>query len=89
MTVYEAAWQFSIASAVFQFIILGLRLAISSSWGKRSEALGNFVSTVGSIYLIQLFLIETTNWFAFWSTILIVLGVSLIARAVLMAISRR
>jgi hypothetical protein len=88
MTVYEAAWQFSIALAAFQFIILALRFVISSSWGKRSEALGNLVSTIGSIYLIQLFLIETTNWFAFWSAILIVIGISLIVRAVMMAISR-
>lgn len=88
MTVYEAAWQFSIALAVFQLIILGLRSAISSSWGKRSEALGNLVSTVGSIYLIQIFLIENTQWFVFWSTIIIVIGVSLIARAAIMAISR-
>lgn len=86
--VYEAFLKFSIALAVFQFMILGLRFVTPSSWGKRSEAIGNFVSTAGSVYLAQLFLIENTQWFVFWSAIIIVIGVSFIARAAVMAISR-
>ena len=88
LTVYQAARQFSIALGVFQVVILALRFVIPSSWGKRSETVGNLVFWVGAGFLIQLFLIETTQWFVFWSTIIILAGVSIIARAVVMAVSR-
>ena len=88
LTVYEAAGQFSIALAIFQIVVLALRFVIPSSWEKRSETVGNFIYWTGSAYLIQLFLIDTTQWFTFWSTIIIVIGFSLIVRAAVMAISR-
>jgi hypothetical protein len=88
LTVYQAAGQFSIALAVFQIVILALRFVINSSWGKRSENVGNLVFWGGAAFLIQSFLIENTQWFVFWSTIIIIVGVSLIARAAVMAVSR-
>lgn len=89
LTVYQAAGQFSVALAIFQIIILALRFIIPSSWGKRSETVGNFVYWAGAAFLIQLFLIETpTQWFVFWSILIIVIGVSLIVRAAVMAASR-
>ena len=88
LTVYDAVRQFSIAWAVFQIVILALRFVIPSSWGKRAENVGNLVFWAGAAFLIQLFLIESMQWFVFWSTLLIVVGVSLIARAVVMAVSR-
>jgi hypothetical protein len=88
LTVYQAARQFSIALAVFQVVILALRFFIPSSWEKRSETVGNFVYWGGTSFLIQFFLIETTQWFIFWSIIIILIGVSVIARAVVMAVTR-
>ena len=88
LTVYQAAGQFSIALAVFQIFILALRFVIPSSWEKRSETAGNFVYWTGAAVLIQLFLIENTQWFVFWSLIIIIVGISLIARATTMAASR-
>jgi hypothetical protein len=88
LTVYQAAGQVSVALCVFQIVILALRFVIPSLWGKRAETVGNSVYWAGAAFLIQLFLIESTQWFVFWSTIIIIAGVSLIARAVVMAISR-
>jgi len=88
LTVYQAAGQASAALCVFQIVILALRFTIPSSWGKRAETVGNFVYWAGAAFLIQLFLVESTQWFVFWSTIIIIVGVSLIARTVVMAISR-
>jgi len=87
-TVYQAARQFSIAIGAFQIVILALRFVIPSSWGKRSETVGNLVYWIGASFLIQSFLIENTQWFTFWSTIIILAGVSIIARAVVMAAAR-
>ena len=88
LTVYQAAGQFSLALAAFQIVILALRFVIPSSWGKRSETVGTLVYWAGATFLIQSFLIENTQWFVFWSTIIILVGVSLIARAAVMAVSR-
>ena len=88
LTVYQAAGQFSIALAVFQVVMLGLRFVFPSSWNKRSETVGNLVYWTGEAFLIQLLLVESTQWFTFWSTLIIVVGVSLIARAVVTAVSR-
>ena len=88
MTLYQAAGQLSIAVVVFEVFILALRFVIPSSWEKRSETTGNLVYWMGAAYLIQVFLIDSTQWFVFWATIIIVIGVSLIARAVVNAISK-
>ena len=88
LTVYQAAAQFSIALAVFQVVMLALRFITPSSWAKRSETVGNLVYWAAAAFLTQTFLVETTQWFVFWSTILIAIGVSLIARAAFMAVSR-
>ena len=88
LTVYQAARQFSIALGVFQVVILALRFVIPSSWGKRSETVGSFVYWVGASFLIQYFLIDSMQWFVFWSTIIILAGVSIIVRAVVMAATR-
>jgi len=85
---YQAAGQFSIALGLFQIVILALRFFIPSSWGKRSETVGSLVFWVGAGFLIQLFLIETTQWFIFWSIIVMLIGVSMIARAIVMAVAR-
>lgn len=88
MTFYQAAGQLSIAISVFQVFMLALRFVIPSSWEKRSETAGNLVFWIGAAYLIQVFLIDSTQWFVFWATIIIVIGVSLIARAAINAISK-
>ena len=88
LTVYEAAWQFSIASALFYVVMLVLRFVFPSSRGKRTETVGNIVYWAGASYLTQLLLIESTQWFPFWAAIIIVAGISFIVRAVFTAISR-
>ncbi len=88
IVVYEAVMQFSFAIGLFQLVILALRFFAPSPWGKRSETVGNLVFWLGTGFLIQTFLLETTQWFVFCSTIIILIGVSLIARAMVMAASR-
>lgn len=88
LTVYQAVGQFSIAVCLFQIVLLALRFFVPSSWSKRSENVGNLVYWGGAAFLIQLFLIESTQWFVFWSTLIIIVGVSMIARAIVMAVSR-
>ena len=88
LTFYQAVGQFSVAWSVFLVIVLALRFVFPSSWAKRSETMGDLIFWAGTGFLIQSFLVENTEWFIFWSTILILIGVSLIVRAAVMAISR-
>jgi hypothetical protein len=87
--VYVAAAQFSFAIGLFQIVVLALRFFASSPWGKRAETVGNLVFWLGTGFLIQTFLlIEDVQWFVFWSTVIMMIGVSLIARAGAMAVAR-
>ena len=88
LTVYQAIGQFSIALSALQIIVLVLRFFVSSSWSKRAENVGNFVFWIGAAFLIQTFLIDTSEWFVFLSTILVVIGISMIVRAIVTAASR-
>jgi hypothetical protein len=90
--VYVAAAQFSFALGVFQIFILALRFFSASPSRKKAETVGNFVFWLGTGFLIQSFLLVENvgidQWFMFWSTMIILIGVSLLARAGAMAVAR-
>ena len=85
---YQAAAQFSFALGVFQFVMLTLRFFAQSPWRKQTETVGNLIFWLGAGFLIQTFLLDTTQWFVYWSLLLVVVGVSLIARAMVLAAAR-
>jgi hypothetical protein len=89
---YTAAFQFCIGLGILQVILLALRLALRSSIGKTAENVGNLVYWFGSAYLITIYLGDfpnITQWFMFWAGILVMLGLSLIARAFVLFAKRR
>jgi len=89
--VYTAAEQFSFAFGFFQLVILALRFFARSPWSRKAETTSNFVGWIGTGYLIRTLLIGTTRWsgittwFVFWSAIIMLLGLSLIVRAIVLA----
>lgn len=89
--VYTAVEQFCFAFGVFQVVILALRFAARSPIGKKADSVGNLVFWIGTGYLVRTLLLETarwaplTTWFVFWAAIITLLGVTLIARAVILA----
>jgi hypothetical protein len=74
---------------------LALRFAAGSPLNKKAEAVSNFVFWVGASFLISNFLLDTRwvavwhdeliIWFVFWSMIIMILGFSLIVRAIVLA----
>ena len=88
MTLYQAVGQLCIAVAAFDSFMLILRFVVPSTLEKRSEAAGNVVYWVGAAVLVQALLIDSTQWFAYWSALIIVIGVSLIARAIVNALAK-
>lgn len=88
IVLYQAAELLSFAIVAFQIIMLILRFLAQSSWGKKAETVGNLVFWLGSGLLIRSFLIENTQWFIFWSLLIIIIGISMIARAIFFAASK-
>jgi hypothetical protein len=90
--VYNAAFQFCIGIAILQIIVLTLRLILHSPIVKTAETAGNLVYWFGASYLVLTFLNSSTTvttWFEFWAAILMVLGVSLVARALVLLAKKR
>jgi len=97
--VYSAVEQFSFVWGIFQIAILALRFFARSPWNKKAETVSNIVFSFGTGFLTRTFLIETirfphiidplTRWFVFWSGIIMLIGVSLIIRAIVLAVAPR
>jgi hypothetical protein len=93
MVVYTAAGQFSLVWGVFQVIILALRFVVGSPIGKKAETAGNVIGWLGTAYLIDVLLTSALlsgsnaleNWFVFWAALIMLIGVSLIVRAFILA----
>jgi len=88
---YNAVFQFSLGIAFLQILILALRIGFGSRVPKIAETVGNLVFWFGASYLVNMYLDSSTTlsmWFAFWTAILIVLGLSIVARAVVLILKR-
>lgn len=88
LTIYTAAVQFSLVWGIFEIAILILRFFVHSPLSKKAETASNVVFWLGASYIIGIFLNETaklTEWFVFWSTILMLIGFTLILRAAILA----
>jgi len=86
LVVYMAVEQFSYVWGLFQIVILALRFVVRSPWSKRAESVSNIVFWFGAGFLIGTLLVETTRWFVFWSGIIMLFGVSLVIRAIVLAV---
>ena len=83
--VYSAVQQFSLIWGVFLVAMLVARFAVNSPTHRKAENVSDIVFWFGAAYLIQTWLIGSAKWFEFWAMILILLGISLIVRAVFLA----
>jgi hypothetical protein len=81
---YYAVFEFCIGVGVIESIILALRVMFNSSPRRIAETVGNIVAWFGTGYLVYAFLVtapSVSKWFVFWAGIIIILGLSLVARA--------
>jgi hypothetical protein len=88
MAVYNAVEWFSLIWAIFLTAMLVARFLLSQPRRRKSDNLGDIVFWFGTAYITQNLLIDvnTTEWFGFWAAIIILIGLSLIARAIYLAI---
>lgn len=93
-TIYSTAEQFSIVWSIFLIALLAARFLAHSPKRKKADNLGDIVFWLGAAYFIQTMLIDSAQldfagWFGFWTTIIMLVGVSLIARAIYLAAVRK
>ena len=79
---YTAVMNFLIGIGVLQIIILVLRLAVHSRIRRLAQSVGDLIFWIGAGVLANFFLLAGTQsgWFQFWSSLIVLIGVSLIAQ---------
>jgi hypothetical protein len=87
IAVYSAVEQFSLIWGVFLAAMLVARFLTHSSTRRQAQNLGDIVFWLGTGYLIQAWLVDRQEWFEFWALIVVLLGVSLIGRAIFLALA--
>ena len=95
LDVYSATQQFSLVWGIFLIALLILRFGYGSTWRRKARNISDIVFWFGAVYLIQTWLIGPTNsvlppttaqpWFEFWSMIVVLIGATLIVRAICLA----
>jgi hypothetical protein len=82
LILFTAALNFILAVAILQIIILPLRLFMHSPVRRIAETIGNLIFWVGAAFAANTLLLSGTvvGWFQFWSWLIVLIGVGLIAR---------
>lgn len=90
-TVYSAVSQFCLACGIFLVGVFILRFFAGSPLNKKADTTGDIVFWLTSGYLVGNFLNNMAThveWFAFWAAIIMLIGSTLIIRAIILAIFR-
>ncbi len=87
---YTAVMNFLIGVGVLQIVILALRLVVHSRIRRVAESIGDLIFWVGAAIVANVFLLTGTHngWFQFWSSLIVLIGLSLIARFFVYLIGR-
>lgn len=91
VVVYEAAAIYSIVWGLFQIVLLAFRFILGSSIDRKARTASDALFSLGAYYLLGIFLNESTTlnrWFLFWASIIMLIGATLIVRAILLAFGR-
>ncbi len=89
---YNAVFQFSLGIAFLQVVILALRFGLGSRASRIAETIGNLVFWVGASYSEHVYLNASTSlvaWYSFWAVLIIVVGLSIIARVLVLMAKRK
>jgi hypothetical protein len=91
ISLYNVAFQFSIAIGLLEIIILALRVGMHSPVSRKAETIENIVFWLGTSYLISTYLVNMTipsEWFVFWTGIIMIFGLALVARSFVLLAKR-
>jgi hypothetical protein len=84
LPLFTAAFEFALGVSSIEIVMLLMRIVFHSNSRRIAETVGNLVFWFGLSYMVYAYLItapSVNKWFLFWAGIIVVLGLSLIARA--------
>jgi hypothetical protein len=90
-SLYYAVFELTLGLGILEIAILFLRIYLQSSAARKAETIGNLVFWLGASYLAIAYLAKMTimtEWFMFWAAIILLGGLSLIARAFVLLAKR-
>ncbi len=88
---YIMLFQFSIGVGFLEILVLLLRIFLHSPLPRKAETVENTVFWLGTSYLTITYLVNLTQpaeWFVFWAGIILIFGLSLVARAFVLLANR-
>jgi len=88
---YTVAFQFSLGIGILEIVVLIVRILLSSPIARKAETIENLVFWLATSYLILSYLSKIsiqTEWFIFWAGIILIAGLSLLARAFILMVRR-
>jgi hypothetical protein len=96
--VYSAVFQFALGIGILEILVLAMHLANGSRIRRTAQTVGNVVFWFGAAYMLSnLANMKSTlaqsqqlnMWFQFWAVIIILIGVSMIARAAAFLVAKQ
>ena len=88
---YVVVFQFCLGLGILEMMVLALRILLRSSVSRKAETVENVVFWLGTSYLVITYLVNSSlisDWFVFWSAVIIIGGLSLVARSFILLIHR-
>jgi hypothetical protein len=88
---YNVVFEFCLGLGLLEIAILALRIWLNSPFPRKAETIENIVFWLGTSYLVVTYLVNITiasEWFVFWAGIILITGLSLIARAFVLIAKR-
>jgi len=92
VSLYNLAFQFCIGLGIIEIGVLMLRVWLGSPLPRKAETIENLVFWLGASYLVVTYLVNITiisEWFVFWAGIILIGGLSLVARAFILIATRQ
>jgi hypothetical protein len=79
---YTAVMNFLLGVGILQIVILALRLVVHSRIRRIAQSVADLIFWLGAPVLTNVFLMAGTQsgWFQFWASLIVLIGVSLVAQ---------
>jgi hypothetical protein len=91
ISLYLVVFQFCLGLGILEMIVLALRIILHSPLARKAETVENIVFWLAASYLLITYLVNASlisEWFVFWSGIILIGGISLLARAFILVFHR-
>jgi len=92
ISLYNAAFQFCLGLGIIEIGVLVLRVWLCSPLPRKAETIENLVFWLGTSYIVVTYLVNVTiisEWFVFWAGVILIGGLSLVARSFVLIASRQ